>query len=569
VTSDELLSRVAGWIALDPDPDDVAALVKLRDAALDQRDATALEQLFSAPELTFGTAGLRGPMQPGPGGMNRANVRFATLGVLGWMKETGLDPAKGVVVGRDGRRNSESFNDEVVRVLLGGGVRVFEMPAALPTPLVAYCVKALGTAAGIMITASHNPPNDNGYKLYASDGAQIIPPDDEIVERHMRRAITNALGNPGARDALNASLGERLSPLHSYVPDSVLADYRARLVERFGAPKAEELAITYTPLHGVGGATMTELFAEAGYANVTTVARQFQPDGSFPTLPFPNPEEPGALDLSIETANAANSIFILANDPDADRLGAAVRVASDWRVLRGDEIGWLLASSLVEGIHERGETMATTIVSSTLLEKMAKEHGVPFATTLTGFKWLARAAGDGVLGFGYEEALGFAVDSRVSDKDGMSAALALAKLDWELTARGSSLVDRLDELEAAYGVHLTTQLAIRADGADGLAQLRQKVTDLTARPPSALGSCAVTESADLGRGFRGLPPTDGVWLQLGDSGRVVVRPSGTEAKVKAYIEITPPRADSLEHERAQAREITDAVLESLRDLLRV
>ncbi len=334
-------------------------------------------------------------------------------------------------------------------------------------------------------------------------------------------------------------------------------------------PQDEELAITYTPLHGVGGLTMTQLFAEAGYVNITTVASQFEPDGSFPTVRFPNPEEPGALDLSIQAARAAKAPFILANDPDADRLGAAVQVGDDWRVLRGDEIGWLLASSLVEGIRERGETMATTIVSSTLLEKMAREHGVPFATTLTGFKWLARAAGDGVLGFGYEEALGFAVDSRVSDKDGMSAALALARLDWELTARGSSLVGRLDELEAAYGVHLTTQLAIRADGADGLAQLRRKVTELSEHPPSALGPCEVTESVDLSEGFRGLRPTDGVWLQLGETGRVVVRPSGTEAKVKAYIEITPPRVDSLEAQRTHAREITDAVLTSLGELLRV
>ncbi|MGA2123074.1 MAG: phospho-sugar mutase [Acidimicrobiales bacterium] len=569
MTTDELRRRLVEWIALDPDPDDEEALVGLLNNLDEGRDTDALEQLFSAPELNFGTAGLRGPMQPGPGGMNRANVRFATLGVLGWMKETGLDPSKGVVVGRDGRRNSESFNDEVVRVLLGGGVRVFEMPGPLPTPLVAYCVKALSAAAGIMVTASHNPPNDNGYKLYASDGAQIIPPDDEIVERHMRLAITNALGDRGARDVLDASLGDRSSSLHSYIADSVLGDYRAHLAERFGVPKGEELAITYTPLHGVGGVPMTQLFAEAGYVNVTTVAGQFEPDGSFPTLPFPNPEEPGALDLSIETARAANAAVILANDPDADRLGAAIRVDDDWRVLRGDEIGWLLASSLVEGIRERGETMATTIVSSTLLEKMAKEHGVPFATTLTGFKWLARAAGDGVLGFGYEEALGFAVDPGVSDKDGMSAALALARLDWELTARGSSLVGRLDEIEAAYGVHLTTQLAIRADGADGLAQLRQKVTELTEHPPTVLGPCEVTEWADLGKGFRGLRPTDGVWLQLGATGRVVVRPSGTEAKVKAYIEITPPRVDSLEAERAHAHEVTNGVLESLRELLSV
>ncbi|HTT59627.1 MAG TPA: hypothetical protein VMF33_06220, partial [Acidimicrobiales bacterium] len=256
-------------------------------------------------------------------------------------------------------------------------------------------------------------------------------------------------------------------------------------------------------------------------------------------------------------------------DPDADRLGAALRVGDDWRVLRGDEIGWLLASSLIEGIRERAETMATSIVSSSLLGKMAEHHGVAFVTTLTGFKWLARAAGDGVLGFGYEEALGYAVDARVSDKDGMSAALALARLDWELTTRGSSLAARLDELEAAYGVHYTRQLAIRAEGADGLTQLRQTVRNLSEHPPGDLGSCEVSESADLGTGFRGLRPTEGVWLQLGDRGRVVVRPSGTEAKVKAYIEITPPKAGTLDEQRALASQIAEAVAESLRELLSV
>ena len=268
---------------------------------------------------------------------------------------------------------------------MGGGAVVYEMPSALPTPLVAYCVKALHAAAGIMITASHNPPEDNGYKLYAGDGAQIVPPDDEIVERHMR-------------DASRAELGDRTSSLHSYVPESVLEEYRRHVVERFHPSDESALAITYTPLHGVGGATMMRLFGDAGSSNVATVTRQFEPDGSFPTLAFPNPEEPGALDLAIETATAANSSVILANDPDADRLGAAVRDGDQWRVLRGDEIGWLLASSLIEE-SAIGGGVATTIVSSTLLGKMASAYGVPYTTTLTGFKWLARSAGEGHLGF--------------------------------------------------------------------------------------------------------------------------------------------------------------------------
>jgi phosphomannomutase len=547
--NDELRHEIESWIALDPDEDDRNTLTAL----LASDDEVELERRFRAP-LTFGTAGLRGPEMAGPAGMNRATVRRATLGVLAWMLEIGVDVSRGVVVGRDGRRGSESFNDEVVGVLLGGGATVYEMPSALPTPLVAYCVKAMHAAAGIMITASHNPPEDNGYKLYASDGAQIIPPDDEIVERHAQHA--------GA-----ATLGDRDSPLHSYVPSTTLEEYRRHVVTRFHPKSASELAIAYTPLHGVGGATMTELFAEATFSNVTTVARQFEPDGSFPTLPFPNPEEPGALDLAIETATAANSSLIIANDPDADRLGAAVRDGSNWRVLRGDEIGWLLASSLIEGIRSRGESVATTIVSSTLLEKLARAHDVRCETTLTGFKWLARSAGEGVLGFAYEEALGFAVDSNVADKDGMSAALALATLADELASNGSSLLERLDELESAYGVHATTQLAIRAEGPEGLAQLHQKVWDVTDHPPTSLGGVEVTESSDLTVGFRGLLSTDGAWLGLGETGRVVVRPSGTEPKVKAYLEVTPPREGTLGEQRSRAREISDLVLESLRGLL--
>jgi phosphomannomutase len=549
--NEELRHNVEAWIELDPDEDDRNTL----SALLASHDETELERRFSAP-LTFGTAGLRGPEMAGPAGMNRATVRRATLGVLAWMQEIGVDMSRGVVVGRDGRRGSEKFNGEVVAVLLGGGAVVYEMPSALPTPLVAYGVKALHAAAGIMITASHNPPEDNGYKLYASDGAQIVPPDDEIVERHAQHA--------GA-----ATLGERTSPSHSYVPETLLEDYRRHVVARFRAQGDSALAITYTPLHGVGGATMMQLFAEAGFSRVTTVARQFEPDGSFPTLVFPNPEEPGALDLAIETATAATSSIIIANDPDADRLGAAVRDGTTWRVLRGDEIGWLLASSLINGIHDRGESVATTIVSSTLLEKMAQAHDVLCETTLTGFKWLARSAGEGVLGFAYEEALGFAVDANVADKDGMSAALALVTLADELASSGSSFLERLDEIESTYGVHTTTQLAIRAEGPEGLAQLHQKVWDVTDHPPTTLGGIDVTESNDLSVGFRGLSSTDAVWLGLGELGRVVVRPSGTEAKVKAYLEVTPPREGTLSEQRTRAAEITARVLASLRELLSV
>jgi phosphomannomutase len=535
-----LNEEVRRWIALDPDEHDRAEL----QALLDADDETELERRFRVP-LTFGTAGLRGPVMAGPAGMNRATVRRATIGVLAWLREKGLDPACGVIVGRDARRGSETFNDEVVWVLLGGGAVVYEMPSPLPTPLVPYCVKVLDAVAGIMITASHNPREDNGFKLYAHDGAQIIPPDDEIVERC-------------AKLSPDVKLGRRASLGHVYVASETIDDYREHMLGRFGVGTSD-LAITYTPMHGVGGETMAGLFRDAGYTQVARVESQFVPDGGFPTLAFPNPEEPGALDLAIETANAAGSTLIIANDPDADRLGAAVRSGDEWRVLRGDEIGWLLASSLLDETQKSGATMATTIVSSTLLSALCREAEVPCETTLTGFKWIARAAGDGVLGFGYEEALGYAVDPVVSDKDGLSAALAVARLAHELARDGMTLLDRVDELETRFGVHRTAQLSFRAEGPTARDQIAQRVESLRSSAPDSLGGVRVSGVIDLAKGWRGMTPTEGVIFELGPLGRVIVRPSGTEAKVKAYLELTPPRVGTLEQQRAIAERIADAL----------
>lgn len=545
-----LREEVTAWIALDPDDDDRRALQEM----LDTNDEEELGRRFFAP-LSFGTAGLRGPEMAGPAGMNRATVRRATQGVLAWLGEIGVDPRLGVVVGRDARHGSERFNDEVVQVLLGAGVRVFEMPSALPTPFVPYCVKALGAAAGVMITASHNPPQDNGYKLYARDGAQIIPPDAEIVERH-------------ARVAGDATLANRSAPGHSLVAEELLEAYREHFLDRFSVEGGSDLRITYTPLHGVGGDTMMTLFARAGYRHVTPVTTQYQPDGAFPTLAFPNPEEPGALDLAIATADESGSTLIVANDPDADRLGAAVKDHGGWRILRGDEIGWLLASSLMDEISAAKEVVATTLVSSTMLEKMAGAAGVRCAVTLTGFKWIARAAGDGILGFGYEEALGYAVDPCVADKDGLSGALALARLAHELSLQGHTLLDRLDELESLFGVHATAQLAHRASGPEGPGEIRRVVARFLTNPPTSLGSLTVSQVVDLNEGWKGLEPSEGVLMGLGPWGRVVVRPSGTEAKVKAYVEVTPKVVGTLGDQRARANEIVAGVVEDLAALIR-
>lgn len=546
-----LRDEVTAWIALDPDDEDRRTL----EGLLASNNEDELGRRFLTP-LAFGTAGLRGPEMAGPAGMNRATVRRATQGVLAWLGEIGVDPRLGVVVGRDARHGSERFNDEVVQVLLGAGASVFEMPSALPTPLVPYCVKAFGAAAGVMITASHNPPQDNGYKLYARDGAQILPPDAEIVERY-------------ARVAGEATLANRSVPSHYLVAEELLEEYRDHFLERFRVEGGSDLRVTYTPLHGVGGEAMMTLFARAGYRHVTPVAAQFRPDGAFPTLAFPNPEEPGALDLAIATADVAGSTLIIANDPDADRLGAAVRDSDGWRVLRGDEIGWLLASSLIKGIRVAQEVVATTLVSSTMLEKMARAAGVRCAITLTGFKWIARAAGTGTLGFGYEEALGYAVDPCVADKDGLSGALALAQLAHELSMQGHTLLERLDELETIFGVHATAQLSLRASGPKGPGEIRRVVAQLLNSPPTSLGSLAVSEVVDLSEGWRGLEPSEGVWMGLGPFGRVVVRPSGTEAKVKAYVEVTPKAAGTLDDQRARGGEMVAGVVEDLAVLLRL
>jgi phosphomannomutase len=518
----ELFQRVVAWVGGDPDENDRVTLIAL----LNDGNEDELVRRFAAP-ISFGTAGLRGPVMAGPAGMNRFTVRRTTQGVVAWMHDVGIDPARGVVVGRDARHGSEAFNDEVVAVLLGAGARVFEMPRPLPTPLVAYCVKAFGAGAGIMITASHNPPQDNGYKLYGPDGSQIIAPNDEIVEAR-------------ASDATLPPLGDRSNPLHTFVSEESIAQYRSHFVERFAVEGGSDLKIAYTPLHGVGGETMISMFEEAGYRNVEIVDEQFTPDGTFPTLPFPNPEEPGALDLAIARAEATQSTLVIANDPDADRLGVAAKDDEQWRTLRGDEIGWLLASALLPEMDSPDDVVATSIVSSTMLEAMANDAHVRYVATLTGFKWILRAAGDGVLRFGYEEALGFAVDPMVADKDGMSAALAVCRLAHELSVQGLTLFDRLDEIEGRFGVHAGGQLSIRAEGPDGLTSIRAAVERLREAPPATLGETEVTEVVDLSKGCNGLMATDGVLLRLGTKGRVVVRPSGTEAKLKAYIEITAP-----------------------------
>jgi len=544
--NEEVTKQVLEWIEHDPDTHDRATLQKL----LSEGNEVELRRRFDSP-LTFGTAGLRGPVMAGPAGMNRFTVRRATQGVIRWLQELEIDPSKGVVVGRDARHGSEAFNDEAVAVLLGAGVRVYEMISPLPTPYVAAAVKSLNAGAGIMITASHNPPNDNGYKLYASDGSQIIAPNDEMVEQFAREAITPVLG-------------ERTSENYFDVPSEVIAKYQNHMLSRFSIKGGSSLRITYTPLHGVGGDAMMTLFRAAGYSHVTVVSEQFAPDGNFPTLAFPNPEEPGALDLAIATADGVGSSLIIANDPDADRLGVAVKDSEGWHILRGDEIGWLLGRKLLPDAAKSGQCVATTIVSSMLLSKMAKAHSVKCATTLTGFKWIARGANDKELAFGYEEALGYGVDPSVGDKDGLSAALALCQIAHEAAQDGKTLLDVLDKIESQYGVHAGAQISLRSDD---LARITDVMQHLRSNPPKTIAGMEVTGIVDFANGYEGLASADCLSYQLSGTDRVVVRPSGTEAKLKVYIEVVRDAGSDVAAARKVAKSVVNELGESITRLL--
>ena len=544
--TDPLDAQLAAWLDQGADASERAEL-----EALAASDRDELARRFAHP-LRFGTAGLRGPEQAGPAGMNRLTVRRATQAVAGWLHQSPGAPARGVVVGRDARRGSAAFAAETVATLLAAGISVHEWPDPGPTPLVPFAVQALGAGAGIMITASHNPATDNGYKLYDASGTQIVAPDDERVEALM--------GRPAPPASVRGT--------QQVIGPEMLARYRAGILARFALGAPSRLRIVYTPLHGVGGELATGLLAAAGYPDVACVTEQFAPDPDFPTVPFPNPEEPGALDRALALAASRGADLVLANDPDADRLAVAVPAPAGWRALRGDEVGWLLGWSLLHDPMAPGEVVATSIVSSTMLGALAADAGVRCVTTLTGFKWIARAGDPGTLRFGYEEAIGYAVDPAVRDKDGLSAALALARLADELARSGRTLGDLLDDLEDRFGVHAGTQVSRRDDTAGGAERMAAIAAALREHPPAALGGEPVEEVEDLAAGAPDRPPTPGVlWRTAG--GRVVVRPSGTEPKVKAYLEVVGepgPRA-TLAARRARAEERLGALAASVSALL--
>ena len=509
----DLLERARAWAADDPDPVTRAELEDL----IERGETAELEDRFSG-DLEFGTAGLRGALGAGPNRMNRVVVLRAAAGLAAYVAEHG---GGSVVIGYDARHDSDVFARDTAEVMTGAGLSAYTLPRPLPTPLLAYAIRDLGCVAGVMVTASHNPPQDNGYKVYLGDGSQIVPPADEEIAAQIR-----AVG--AVADIPRGDGGEVLG-------DEVLDRYLAAVVELAGdGPR--DLTIVYTPLHGVGGSSVVRALKEAGFAAPHVATAQAEPDPDFPTVAFPNPEEPGAMDLAMALAEEVGADLVVANDPDADRCAVAVPGPHGWQMLRGDEVGALLGDHLL-GLRREG-VYATSIVSSSLLGKMARAEGQPYAETLTGFKWIGRVPD---LAFGYEEALGYCVDpAHVKDKDGVSALLMICDIAARAKAAGRTLRDELDDLARRFGLHATDQLSVRMDD---LAAILAVVDRLRDQPPSSLGGLAVEQVDDLNRGSGSVPPTNGLRFHLADGARVVVRPSGTEPKIKCYLEVVVPVED--------------------------
>lgn len=505
--------EVLDWIANDPDPTTASLLSKW----LTEKNEAELRKSFNG-FLEFGTAGLRGPVRPGPSGMNRAVVGRAAAGIADFLISNGLSK---VIIGRDARHGSLEFLQESAEILSGAGLDVYLLPRELPTPVLAFAVNELKMDCGIMVTASHNPAIDNGYKVYLGGtvdgvtyrGSQIIAPVDADIAKRI-----SGIKLPSPRGNTWKVVGENL-----------IAKYVACCAQ--DAVEAAPQKIVYTAMHGVGTDTLLSVFKEAKFSPPLLVAEQSKPNPDFPTVAFPNPEEPGAIDLAIKLAKKESADLVIANDPDADRCAVAMKdSAGNWRMLRGDELGTLLGYYISKNQNVKGETFATTIVSSSALKKIAAKSGANFVETLTGFKWLSKIKN---LAYGYEEAIGYCVDpENVNDKDGISAALKIAQINSELLYRGSDIFTYLDEIWAEIGYHRTEQLSIRVNEISTITKILSK---LTQNPPTQIAGHAVTSFEDLSKATIS---TTGLRLHCGESVRVIIRPSGTEPKLKTYIEVT-------------------------------
>jgi phosphomannomutase len=550
----DVIDTARAWRDQDPDEETRAELDALiADASAGADGALAeLHDRFDT-RLAFGTAGLRGRIEAGSNRMNRVLVSQAAAGFAAFLLSREEHPS--VVIGYDGRKNSQVFATDSARIMAGAGVRAVLLPRPLPTPVLAFAVRHLATSAGIMVTASHNPPADNGYKVYLGGedrGSQIVPPvDGEIADRILEIAASANV------------LELRRSDDFEMAGEGVLDEYVRRTASLSpGTPST--LRYVYTAMHGVGWETARRVFLEAGFADPIPVAAQIEPNAAFPTVAFPNPEEPGAMDLAFTTATESAAELVVANDPDADRLAIGVPGADGgWERLSGNEVGALLGWRAAERLAEAGEagTLAASIVSSPALEKVAKEYNLDYVDTLTGFKWVSRVPG---LSYGYEEALGYLVDPRkVRDKDGISAAVDFIALVSELKAAGKSLLDHRADFAARFGAFESAQISIRVTD---LGDIPVMMSRLRSRPPQAIGGVAVRQVDDFTDGFAGLPASDILRIWLEDGSRVIVRPSGTEPKVKAYIDASSAEGTAAERQ-SQARAAVDRLAAGVSEFL--
>jgi phosphomannomutase len=562
-------------LAEDPDPETRAELEALvtRAEAGDEAARRDLADRMSGP-LEFGTAGLRGRVEAGLGRMNRLAVVKATWGLgshlLAEASRGGPDPrSRGVVVGFDGRHSSRGFAEDAAAVLNGLGIPVRLFPDPVPTPLLSFAVPHLGAAAGVTVTASHNPPRDNGYKVYLSSGAQLVPPTDAAIAARIAAAPRlDAIARPAPADATARCLRLLVDAEDASVEEAYLGGLARATLH---AGEATPLRIAYTAMHGVGHRLAIRALARAGFEGVAVEPAQADPDGSFRTVAFPNPEEPGAMDRVLARAAETGAELVLANDPDADRVAAAVKDPSGrgYRMLSGNEVGVLLGDDVMDHAHAGGrrKLVVTTVVSSSLLSRMARDRGVECRETLTGFKWIVEAALRGereglAFVFGYEEALGYTVGSLVRDKDGIGAAVRLAELARFLKTGGMTLLDRLEDLMVAHGLSHQVQWSVVLPGAEGRARIDAAMAQLRASPPGRIGSSPVVRVLDAQageervRGERrpcGLPLSDVLTFQSEDGARLTVRPSGTEPKIKFYLELVGEARDRAQVAPARAR----------------
>ncbi|MDH5294774.1 MAG: phospho-sugar mutase [Acidimicrobiia bacterium] len=533
--SSDLISKAQEWIAGDPDP---ATRAELQDL-VDRGDLDEIADRM-AGTLEFGTAGLRGKVEAGSNRMNRAVVIRATWGLARHVLETSGTDRGPVVVGRDARLSSPRLLEDTVGVLVAAGLAVTVIDGPAPTPVVAFLAKETGAVAAVIITASHNPPADNGYKAYASKAVQIVPPDDTSIAGWIDQAPA-AVDVPLVEDPLS-------HPLATVVGSEVFDSYMSAVLEAVPARESGgDLEIVYSAMHGVGGDTLTALFARAGFHRLVPVPDQFDPDGRFPTVAFPNPEEPGAMDLSNSLAAEIDADLVIANDPDADRLAVSLPIDGGWRQLSGNQIGVLLADFLLEYTDSTDPLVIQSIVSSPMLASVARAHGAKYDRTLTGFKWICNAAldraeaGDGEFVFGYEEALGYSVGRTVRDKDGISAALAFSVMASQAQSAGGTVWDRLGALYARHGLWVSTQKSVVREGAAGAEEIAAAMVRLADHHPDSLAGIDVTAVNDYRTGAetrpRWLGATALVEFVLGDSGRALIRPSGTEPKIKIYVDL--------------------------------